>query len=284
MKSAWRAPHRHGATERLAVDSPNRAGWKAAGAGGVGYAVGLRTMASDGAKNDERAGRVAAELKETEDLLAGFDRPGRTPRVPPVQRDFVDYHLDKGQSKPAPRSPGLAADRARRDLPTAIIPAHKRKLPAWVPWAAALAAMSGGGVLVAAMLAGPPNAGSSNATNAGMSTGPVPTVTTTLASGSPAIDPTTGPARDIPPPPPSTAEAIATASPDPDLGPSAVPATRPNPTSPVATTKTAAPNVAPAVTTARGAAPASSNPMPETAPSASSAPSATPSVDLIRHL
>lgn len=256
------------------------AGWKAAGAGGVGYAVGLRPMASDGAKNDDRAGRVAADLKETEDLLAGFDRPGRTPRVPPVQRDFVDYHLDKGQSKPAPRSPGLAADRARRDLPTAIIPAHERKLPAWVPWAAALVAMSGGGVLVAAMLAGPPNAGSSNTTNAGAAMSPVPTTTTTLASGTPAVDPTTGPARDIPPPPPSTAEATPAAEPEPGAGGSA----GPSPTSPVATTKTAAPSVAPAVTPARSAPAASSTRMPETAPSASPAPSATPSVDLIRHL
>ena len=255
-------------------------GHKAAGAGGVGYAVGLRPMASDGAKNDERAGRVAADLKETEDLLAGFDRPGRTPRVPPVQRDFVDYHLDKGQSKPAPRSPGLAADRARRDLPTAIIPNHKRKLPAWVPWAAALVAMSGGGVFVAAMLAGPPNAGSS--TNAGAATSPTPSATTTLASGPPALDPTTGPARDIPPPPPSTAEATPALDPDPDLDPGASAAHRP--TRPVATTKPAAPSVAPAVTTARSAPAASSIPMPATAPAASSAPSATPSVDLIRHL
>ncbi len=260
----------------------------------MGYAVGLRPMASEGAKNDERAGRVAAELKETEDLLAGFDRPGRTPRVPSVQRDFVDYHLDKGQSKPAPRSPGLAADRARRDLPTAIIPGHKRKIPTWVPWAAALVAMSGGGVLVAAMLAGPPNAGSSNTTPPGAATSPVPSATTTLASITPAVDPTTGPARDIPPPPPSTAEATPAAGPAPAPAPapagdgsaSASASTRPgpSPTSPVPSTRTAAPSVAPAVTTARRAPAASSIRMPETVPSASSAPSGTPSVDLIRHL
>ena len=69
------------------------AGHKAASAAFVGYALRLWQMASDGTNREERVNRAAAELKETEDLLAGFDRPGRTPRTPPVKRDFVDYHL-----------------------------------------------------------------------------------------------------------------------------------------------------------------------------------------------
>ena len=244
----------------------------------MGYAVRLRPMASDGAKNDERAGRVAAELKETEDLLAGFDRPGRTPRVPPVKRDFVDYHLDKGRSNPAPRSPGLAADRARRDLPTAIIPGHKRRIPAWLPWGAVLVAMSGGGILVAAALAGPPNAGSSGATTVGASTSPVPNATTTLASGTPAVDPTTGPARDIPPPPPSTAGAAATDSPDPEPT-SAVATASPNVAQPTAEARRSAATTSPGASTAQSPSPAAS---PSPAPPPPASPAA--SVDLIRNL
>lgn len=157
------------------------------------YAVRLQPMASDGRERDERAGRAAAELKETEDLLAGFDRPGRTPRTPPAARDFVDYHLEKGRSSPDARRPPRSPDVARRDLPTAIIPGPRRT-PAWATWTAVALIMTAGGIGVAAFLASP------------RSTAPSPTAS--LAANAapteqpPAVDPTSGPARDIPPPPP----------------------------------------------------------------------------------
>jgi hypothetical protein len=116
-------------------------------------------MAAD--RKDDVASR-AAEVKETEDLLAGFDRPGRPGRArTPSQRDFVDYHLDRQRSsdpdlrgRPS-QEPPPSAGRERRQLPTAIIPRTERRFPTWVPWAALLLVMSIGGVLVAAAVASP---------------------------------------------------------------------------------------------------------------------------------
>src|SRR4051812_22674337 len=93
---------------------------------GVGYARCGRAMGS----NEDRARRAVDDVKETEDLLAGFDRPGRPGRTRKAgsQRDFVDYHLDRrkrlGQGSEAERAPPSEAGRepGRRDHPTAIIP------------------------------------------------------------------------------------------------------------------------------------------------------------------
>ncbi|MBX3208331.1 MAG: hypothetical protein KF764_25015 [Labilithrix sp.] len=204
-------------------------------------------MASDGEKHDERAGRAAAELKETEDLLAGFDRPGRTPRTPPAARDFVDYHLDKGRSNPAARRAARSPDAARRDLPTAIIPGHARTMPRWLPWAAVFLVMAIGGIGVAAVITSAPTApGSSLVGNAA-----------TLAPTLPAADPTTGPARDVPPPPPpadpiesapNALGATETTSADAPPAPATTPAARtapPTPRSAPAGTEAPAPADAP---------------------------------------
>lgn len=99
-------------------------------------------MASVGAKDDELERRAAAELKQTEELLAGFDRSRRTPRAPRT-RDFVGYPMDKGRSKPAAPAPGGAADRPRSALPTALAPRHQRKSAAWWAWMATLATIVG---------------------------------------------------------------------------------------------------------------------------------------------
>lgn len=160
----------------------------------MSYAIRLQPMASDGTEHDERGGRAAAELKETEDLLAGFDRPGRTPRAPPAARDFVDYHLGKGRSSPEARRAARSPDVARRHLPTAIIPGHTRRTPPWAPWAAMFLVMAAGGIGVAAFVSTPPSAPTPPASLAANAT--------TLAPSPPAVDPTSGPARDIPPPPP----------------------------------------------------------------------------------
>lgn len=151
-------------------------------------------MGKHRSNHEELARRAAAELKETEDLLAGFDRPGRTPRPPPTTRDFVDYHLDRQRSSGGPRP--ISAERAARDLPTSIVarrtPASVRK---WIPYAVFLAVMPVVGVIIAMNLGKTrPSTGNDP---------PLPGVAT-LASGASISIPTSGPERDIPPPPPPT--------------------------------------------------------------------------------
>ena len=50
------------------------------------------------------------ERKETEDLLAGFDRPGRGPKPAAKERDFVDYYA----KKPSGRARGAGRGARRR--------------------------------------------------------------------------------------------------------------------------------------------------------------------------
>lgn len=59
------------------------------------------------------------EQRATEELLAGFDRPGRSPRAPVMKRDFVAFH--------GPTSDPL---RARE---TVLVTRSRR--PIWLPWA-----------------------------------------------------------------------------------------------------------------------------------------------------
>ena len=98
------------------------------------------------------------ERKETEDLLAGFDRPGRGPKPVSKERDFVDYYARK---KPGtvPSGGGRAAAPIANEAPsrpvprqgdvsTVIIP-RKGEMPAWLGWAAAAVGMLLVGGLVA---------------------------------------------------------------------------------------------------------------------------------------
>jgi hypothetical protein len=156
-------------------------------------------MSADDPDHDELARRANAELAETEDLLAGFDRPGRTPRTPATTRDFVDYHLEKGRPSREPRAPSSRPppqiDRSR-EFPTAIIPTTKSRVRTWLPWIVLLIAMPIGGLLVAALVTTPSPADR-----------PAPSAS---ASAIPQTPSATIPAeRDIPAPPaPATTEPV----------------------------------------------------------------------------
>ena len=121
---------------------------------------------------------VAAEQqdrKETEDLLAGFDRPGRGPKVTPRERDFVDYYAKKpgGAGSGSGRAASDGALRAgaggamaagagakARDVSTVIVRRKGDGAPAWLVWGgvATLMLLVGGGVAYLATADGRPTA------------------------------------------------------------------------------------------------------------------------------
>ncbi len=80
------------------------------------------------------------DKKETADLLSGFDRPGRTPRKPPPQRDFVDYYANKESSPraapPSSRRAEPGAEGTGKERPTVLV-SRRRDWRAVVVWAAA---------------------------------------------------------------------------------------------------------------------------------------------------
>jgi hypothetical protein len=220
---------------------------------------------ADDSKRDEVAVRLEAERKETEYLLAGFDRPGRTPRTPPVRRDLVEYHLGRRSSDPDVRS-AASIEREKRGLPTAIIP-KGRVFPPWMRWAALLVVMPLAGVLVVTLIMTPASKSAEKPTS---TTFALPSAATTITSGMTVAD-WRGPERDIPPPPPS-AERATTTNESPTAAPSATP--------PRAS--------APPVKASRDRDPTSRNVEPSTAPTLAPAQSASPSgsaaIDLIRHM
>ena len=100
------------------------------------------------------------ERKETEDLLSGFDRPGRGPRAAPRERDFVDYYAKKpggsasGQGRAAGASAGGGVAAAapvgakQIDVSTVIVRRKSDGAPAWLAWSgAALLMLAIGGVV-----------------------------------------------------------------------------------------------------------------------------------------
>lgn len=96
------------------------------------------------------------DRKEAEDLLAGFDRPGRSPKTAPKKRDFVDYYArkkgDSGRESASDRAAASSAAQAARpkqiDVATVIKPRKREGMPAWLAWALAAAAMLAiGGVI-----------------------------------------------------------------------------------------------------------------------------------------
>lgn len=204
-------------------------------------------MAAD-SNDDELAKRANEDLVKTEDLLAGFDRPGRTPRMP-ATRDFVDYHLDKRRPPEARPAPAPAPVANSRDMPTAIIPHATPRWRVWLPWAVVLVALPVAGFLVLALL----DDSTSRDRPAASPTLPTTSITRTSSAAPP---PTTGPERDIPPPSPPSAAVTTGVAPSP-----------PAP-SPVEMPRRAA-------TTSTGASPTA--PITATAlPPASAAPSAKP--------
>ena len=101
------------------------------------------------------------DRKETVDLIAGFDRPGRGPKQPSRERDFVDYYAKKKSGPDSGPSTGPSSASSRSSAPPAVAPAVKmpdvstvvvrRKgdgMPAWLAWAAVAGLMIvvGGGV------------------------------------------------------------------------------------------------------------------------------------------
>jgi hypothetical protein len=73
------------------------------------------------------------ERKDAEDLLAGFDRPGRGLSQPDVRRDFVDYYAGKPPKKNPPRTASLNA-------PTVVTPRKKKRAFPWL--------IAGGGLVL----------------------------------------------------------------------------------------------------------------------------------------
>ena len=160
---------------------------------------------------------VAAEQqdrKETEDLLAGFDRPGRGPKVAPRERDFVDYYAKKpggaGSGSGRAASDGalragageaMGAGAKARDVSTVIVRRKGDGAPAWLVWGgvATLMLLVGGGVAYLATADGRPAA-----------TAPaVPSAATTVTA---ATSPKPSAAEENIPPPSavaSSAEAVA---------------------------------------------------------------------------
>jgi hypothetical protein len=91
------------------------------------------------------------DRKEAEELLAGFDRPGRSPKVTPKERDFVDYYARKkgeggpesGSGRPAKAGAAAAALGPRQVDVATVIKARKRRddVPPWFVWTVAAAFM-----------------------------------------------------------------------------------------------------------------------------------------------
>lgn len=124
------------------------------------------------------------DKKETEELISGFDRPGRTPRKAPSRRDFVDYYAKKEPSaRMAPPPSKRTEERAT------VVVSRKRDLRTVMVWAGAVAGMVLFGAVVAILAT--PDAPQPNATPTMM----VPSSATTITSGS-AAPIETAPARD----------------------------------------------------------------------------------------
>lgn len=120
------------------------------------------------------------ERKETKDLLAGFDRPGRTPRRVRGGGDFVDYY--SGRSAPV-RAPAKREETSPHEEPTVVVP-RSTGFRGTILWAVAVSGMILFGAAIAilatpdAPLAPPPSASPSMPTM-------TPTSATTITSANP---------------------------------------------------------------------------------------------------
>ena len=193
------------------------------------------------------------DRRETEDLLAGFDRPGRSPRRVP-SGDFVDYFSKKKGERDAGARSSVPTAKAgqgvgRRDAETVIIP-RKKEMPAWVLWVGAAAVMVtlGASVAYVATADAPERPSASS----------VPSAATTITSALPVATATaTTSTRDIPlPDPVATTTEIVTAAPAP--APAPAPKTK---------TQTTTTRRDPAASAAPNAATSQQAPPPEPPPS-----------------
>ncbi len=94
------------------------------------------------------------DRKETQDLLLGFDRPGRSRNKAPVERDFVDYYATK-KSRGAGGSLILASPRAEEATVLRPRKRERKQAPAWLGWAGIVFAMLGIGGAVAYVATSP---------------------------------------------------------------------------------------------------------------------------------
>ncbi len=139
---------------------------------------------------------VAAEQqdrKETEALLSGFDRPGRGPKAPPRERDFVDYYAKKpgggassgslraasGAGAGAAAGGGAGVSAKARDESTVIVRRKGDGAPAWLVWggAAVLMLLVGGLVAYVATSDGRPVAATPTAPSAASAASAATTLT-----------------------------------------------------------------------------------------------------------
>lgn len=92
------------------------------------------------------------DRKATEQLLSGFDRPGRTPRAPRAKsRDFVDYY--SGRSAPIPDAPPPSSrreDSGPHDRATVLVP-RRTQFRATMTWIVAVVGMMLFGVTIAVL-------------------------------------------------------------------------------------------------------------------------------------
>jgi hypothetical protein len=143
------------------------------------------------------------DRKETEDLLAGFDRPGRGPKPASKERDFVDYYARKkaGAESGSGRVASIASPVIRvkqADVSTVIKPRKKEGAPAWLVWAGAAALMLAVGGVVAFL------ATSDSHPSAGAPSGPSAAMTISAATPRSTLD------NNIPPPAPAEPSATTT--------------------------------------------------------------------------
>lgn len=155
--------------------------------------------------DDERAARAAAELKQTEQLLAGFDRPARTPRTPAVRGDFVEYHQRRERS-----GPGAAPRRTPRDpkraAPTFVIRRDRgRRTASWALWLTLLVGMPVGGMLAAYWALGRQPAPAPPATTAARAPSATSAIATASAQESHHVPPATAPTASVEVAPPQGA-------------------------------------------------------------------------------
>jgi hypothetical protein len=146
------------------------------------------------------------DRKETEDLLAGFDRPGRGPKPASKERDFVDYYARKksgaesGSGRVASSAPPVIRVK-QADVSTVIKPRKKEGPPAWLVWAGAAALMLAVGGVVAFLATSDPRPSALAPTG--------PSAATTITAATP---PRTAFDNAVPPPAPADATATTTAT------------------------------------------------------------------------
>jgi hypothetical protein len=208
------------------------------------------------------------DRKETEDLLSGFDRPGRGPKAAPRERDFVDYYAKKpgsagagsgsGRASGAEPAPVVFREKARNES-TVIVHRNRPGVPGWVVFggAALLMLLVGGLVAYVATADGRPDGAGAGATpSAGVASAATTLTGATTAKPSVAeenIPPPSAPSVAVPvveatavePSSPVAAPRSSVAKREPKAGASVAPASAPSAPAVRGTTAVEAPKAAP---------------------------------------